>query len=426
MSTKTGKTRVVIAGGGFAGIWALRRLARNPNLDIVLVDRNNYHTFLPLLYQVAAAELEPGQIAYPLRAIFRRYSNVRFVMASVHKVDAEHKILHTDGPQIPFDKLIMALGSATAFYGVPGADKHCFRLKSLEQAITLRNHIVSCFEQATHESDPDRKNRILTYTVVGGGPTGVEYAGALAELIRQPLKKDFPSLHTDQTRIVLLEAGDSLLAGFPERLRRYTLKRLTRMEVDVRLNAKVTAVNKKSVELADSDPLQTETVVWTAGVQGHPNIASMGLPVGRGGRVPVGPTLQLEGMPDIFVVGDMALPLDCTPAPLVAPNATQQGLLAAQNLQASLDGKPLQTFCYRDKGAMATIGRAAAVVRMGKGLTATGILAWLLWLFIHLMYLVGFRNRLFVLFTWAWDYLFFERAARIILPRKPGVDNDAP
>ncbi|MFV0422168.1 NAD(P)/FAD-dependent oxidoreductase [Oleidesulfovibrio sp.] len=425
-TSANGRTRVVVAGGGFAGVWAVRRLARNKNLDIILVDRNNYHTFLPLLYQVAAAELEPGQIAYPLRAIFRKHRNVRFVMSDVRQVDAENKVLKTDGPDIPFDKLIIAMGSFTAFYGVQGADKNCFRLKNLEQAITLRNHIVSCFEQATHEPDSDRKDRILTYTVVGGGPTGVEYAGALAELIRQPLTKDFPTLNTGQARVVLLEAGDGLLAGFPDHLRSYAFERLTKMGVDVRLNAKVTGVTKTSVELEDCSPLRTETVVWTAGVQGHGQAASMGLPTGRGGRVPVLPTLQLEDDPDIYVAGDMALPQGDSPAPLIAPNATQQGALAAENILASLKGKPLRAFRYRDKGSMATIGRAAAVVRLKEGKTATGFVAWVLWLFVHLMYLVGFRNRLFVMFTWAWDYIFFERAARIIIPREAIEDEDAP
>jgi NADH dehydrogenase len=425
-STGNSRTRVVVAGGGFAGVWAVRRLARDKNLDIILVDRNNYHTFLPLLYQVAAAELEPGQIAYPLRAIFRKYPNVHFVMGDVRSIDMKNKVLHTDGPHIPFGKLVVAMGSFTAFYGVPGADKHCFRLKNLEQAITLRNHIVSCFEQATHERNPDRKDRILTYTVVGGGPTGVEYAGALAELIRQPLTKDFPTLNTGQARVVLLEAGDGLLAGFPDHLRRYAFERLTHMGVDVRLNAKVTAVTPDSVELEGSSPLRTETVVWTAGVQGHALAGQMGLPTGRGGRVPVLPTLQVEGHPDVFVAGDMALPQGDSPAPLIAPNAIQQGALAADNIRAALAGRPLRAFRYRDKGSMATIGRAAAVVRMGKEHTATGFVAWVMWLFIHLLYLVGFRNRLFVLFTWAWDYIFFERAARIIIPRGPIEDDDAP
>lgn len=411
-----GRPRVVIVGGGFGGLWAARRLARSGRVDVVLVDRNNYHTFLPLLYQVAAAELEPEQIAYPLRGIFRGRRRVSVAVAEARGVDLDRRTLHTDGPDIPYDQLILAPGSRTAFFGVKGAAEHAYLLKSLEDAVRLRNRILACFEAASLTEDPVRRAALLTFTVVGGGPTGVEFAGALAELVRTPLARDFPEL-ADRTspRIVLLEAADGLLTGFPPRLRAYARERLALMGVEVHAEARVAEVTPAEVRLGDGMRIATCTVVWTAGVCGNDVAAAMGLPVGRGGRVVVLPTLQVAGHPELHVVGDLALPEGESP-PMIAPSAIQQGLHAAGNVLRLLEGGETAPFRYRDKGAMATIGRRAAVVRLGR-FALSGQCAWLLWLFVHLAYLIGFRNRLFVLMNWAWDYLFFERAVRLILPR---------
>ncbi|GFM32624.1 NAD(P)/FAD-dependent oxidoreductase [Desulfovibrio subterraneus] len=414
------RKRVVIAGGGFAGLWAARALSRSAAVDVLVLDRNNYHTFLPLLYQVAAAELEPEQISYPLRGVFRSLDNVDFRLCCVTGADFHARIVHTDGGDVPYDYLLLAMGSNTEFFGVPGADEHAFRLKSLEQAIGLRNHILTRFEMAAHEPDPDIQRRMLTFTVVGGGPTGVEYAGALAELIRNPIAKDFPDFNTGQARVVLLEAGSGLLAGYPEKLRQYTFRRLSRMGVDVRLESTVASVEPYQVLLKGASPVATETVVWSAGIRGNRTADAMKLPLGRGRRVTVLPSLQIAEHPHVFAAGDLALP-SSGESPMIAPNATQQGALAAENILRHIRGEEVRPFKYRDKGAMATIGRSSAVVRIGTH-TATGFVAWGLWLFVHLAYLIGFRNRLFVMVNWAWDYLFFERSVRLILPRIPWIE----
>ncbi len=393
-------------------------------LSILVVDNNNYHTFQPLLYQVAAAELGPEQITYPLRGIFRRMKNVDFSLACITGADRERRLLHTDQGDVPYDYLVLAMGSNTEFYGVTGAETHAFRLKTAEQAIALRNHILTRFELAARVPDPAERQRMLTFTVVGGGPTGVEYAGALAELIRTPMHKDFRESDIATARVVLVEGSSGLLTGYPERLRQYTLRRLAHMGVDVRLGTSVARVSQFSVQFGDGTSLPTETVVWSAGIRGNRAAQTMGLPLGRANRVSVLPTLQVADDPRVFVAGDLALPIQGDApltAPTVAPNATQQGSLVAENILRHLRGEPLQPYAYKDKGAMATIGRSSAVVRIGTR-TVTGFVAWVLWLFVHLAYLIGFRNRLFVLVDWAWDYLFFERSVRLIMPRIPHLE----
>ncbi len=407
--------RVVIAGAGFGGIWAARKLSGS-GLDVLVVDKRNFHTFLPLLYQVAAAELEPGQIAYPVRGIFRRKRDTRFAMAEIRGIDRQRRRLITDGPEIPYDCLILSLGSETNFFGIPGAARNCFGLKSLEEGIGLRNHIMSLFEEASQTSDPSRQRELLTFVVAGGGPTGVEYAGALAELIRGPLAEDFPLLNLSQARVVLLEAGQAILAPFPQALREYALNKLGRKGVEVHLGAQVSRVAPEAVLMEDGSALATRTVVWTAGVRGPAVAANLGLDTGPGGRIFVGETLQSRSDPSIFVIGDMAhFEGPGGALPMLAPVAMQQGKLAAVNAKRLLAGKKLKAFRYFDKGVMATIGRAAAVTTFGK-VSFTGYTAWAAWLFVHLLMLIGFRNRLAVLINWAWDYFFFERAVRLIVP----------
>jgi len=412
----THRLRVVIVGAGFAGLWAARALAGR-TCDVLVVDKNNYHTFLPLLYQVAAAELESEQIAYPVRGIFRGADNVSFAMAQVTGLDRENRVLHTDSLPIPYDRLIVAPGSVTNFFGVPGADEHAFRLKSLEQAILLRNHIMGCFERAALSKSPAEQRRLLTFTVVGGGPTGVEYAGALAELIRGPLAKDFPPLIAGQARVVLFEAMDGILFGFPDLLRTEALIALRRKGVQVFLGAQVAEVAAAHVLLKDGSNFLTSTVAWTAGVKVHPLAAQLGLPCAPNGKILVDEHMRVRGMPEVLAAGDACQIDGQPPLPMIAPVAIQTGRHAARTVLREMKGKKPKRFTYFDKGSMATIGRGAAVVRFC-GRNYTGFFAWAMWLVVHLLYLVGFRNRLLVLINWAWDYLLFERAVRLILPRE--------
>jgi NADH:ubiquinone reductase (H+-translocating) len=417
MVVNRAKKKVVIVGAGFGGLWATRTLARSP-LEVLVVDRNNYHTFLPLLYQVAAAELEPEQIAYPVRGIFRGISNVDFLMAEVRDIDFGRRLLRTDELEIDYDYLILAMGSVTAFFGVRGAAEFAFRLKTLEQGIALRNHIMSCFERAVHEPDQEKRQRLLTFAIVGGGPTGLEYAGALAELIRGPIRKDYRVRERGMAKVILIEAQEKVLPGFPDKLRRYAGERLGRIGVEVRLGTMVTEVAADRLHLRDGTILPAETVLWTAGVRGHPRYAEWGATTTPQGWLKVAPTLQLQNHPEVYVAGDLGQIENNTSLPRIAPVAVQQGRAAARNILAAEAGRPLDYFVYRDKGSMATIGRGSAVVRLGK-YTFSGFGAWLLWLVVHLCYLIGFRNRLIVLIHWSFNYFLFERAIRLILPREP-------
>lgn len=407
--------RVVIVGAGFGGLWTARGLAHSA-VDVLLVDRNNYHTFLALLYQVAAAELEPGDIVYPVRSILRNVPNARFAMAEVKGVDLARRVVETDGPAIPYDFIVLATGSVSHFFGVPGAPKYAFSLKTLEEGIALRNHILGCFERAVHEPDAERRQRLLTLGIVGGGSTGVEFAGALAELVQGPLVKDYPTLDFGQVRVVLLEGTESLLPTLPEPLRAYALSRLRKMGAEVRLRSMVSRVTHGELHLQDGTVIPTETAVWAAGVRGDPQAQNWGLPTAKGGRVAVLPTLQVPGHPEAYVIGDLAyLEEGGRPLPMVAPVAIQQGIAAARNIARQVAGQAPLPFRYRDRGTMVTIGRNAAAVYLG-GRAFTGFFAWVLWLGVHLFNLIGFRNRLLVLVNWAWDYLFRERAVCLIQP----------
>jgi NADH dehydrogenase len=415
-----GRPRVVIVGAGFAGLWAVRELGRGPAADVVLIDRQNYHTFAPLLYQVATAMLEPEEIAYPVRSIVRRLPRAGFLMTDIRGIDLEARRVIGDAVMLPYDYLILGTGSVPYFFDVPGAREHAFPLKSLEDAVRLRNHVLWCFERAEREVDAARRRRLLTFAVIGGGPTGVEFAGALAELLHGPVIRDYPAMDAREVRVVLLEAEDHLLPGLPKSLGAYALARLRGMGIDARLRAQVTRVTAGEVQARGAEPIPTETVVWTAGVRGDPAAGSWNLAIGGQGRVTVLPTLQTRDHAEVYVVGDLAYLEDGgRPLPMVAPVAIQQARWAASNIRRQIAGKPPLPFRYKDPGMLATVGRNAAVADIW-GRQMTGFPAWVLWLGVHLANLIGFRNRMLVLVNWAWDYLFYERAVRLILPRPSG------
>jgi NADH dehydrogenase len=409
------RPRVLVVGAGFGGLWAAKTLGGAP-VDVTVVDRNNFHSFFPLLYQVAAAELEPEDIIYPVRSVLHRYPNVHFELGEVTGIDMALKTVVTREQKIPYDYLILSVGSRPHFFGVQGASVHTFPMRTLEEAVLLRNHILCRFEIAALETDPSLRQQLLTFAIVGGGPTGVELAGALAELVRRPLARDYPSIDASQVRILLLEATDHLLTGLPRKLQKYSLKRLRHLGVDVQLNSPVAEVNAQHVVLKDGQSIPTETVVWTGGVGG------LGLPQGwdfpsrANGQVDVLPTLQVPNHPEIYVIGDLAhVEQAGEPLLLVATVATQEGIWAARNIVRQAAGRPAQPFHYHDLGIMAVTGRNAAAARIWR-FTLTGFPAWVIWLTVHIYRLIGFRNKLLVLINWAWDYVFFDRVVRLIFP----------
>lgn len=412
---KSRKPRVVVIGAGFGGLWAVRTLAGMP-CDILVLDRNNYHTFLALLYQVAAAELEAEDIAYPVRSIFGKLPAVDFALAQARRIDIEKRVVETDNEAFSYDYLILATGSVPHSFGIHGVEEHAFFLKTLEGGVTLKNHIICCFERAARQIDTEGSTGILTFVIVGGGATGVEYAGALSELVHGPIVSDYRKIDFRSVRIILLEGADSLVGSMPESIRSYTFERLGKMGVEVRLRTKVVEVTPDAVILNGEETIFTRTVVWTAGVRGEPLASLSAIPTGRDGRVSVLPTLQIPAHPEIYVVGDLAL-IDANghSLPMVAQVAIQSAVAAAQNIGRQIAEQEPLPFRYHDRGSMITIGRNAAGVAIGSR-TYTGFIAWLLWLVIHLFNLIGFRNRMMVLINWAWDYLLYERAVRFVFP----------
>jgi NADH dehydrogenase len=406
---------VVIVGAGFGGIHAAKAL-RNAPVDVVMLDKNNYHLFQPLLYQVATASLAPSEIAYPVRAIFRKQKNFRFHLAEVTDVDFEDRVVLTSNGLVPFDYLILAVGGETHYYGLDSVPRNGFDLKDLGGALSIRNHILRMFELSTQVSDPETLQALRTFVVVGGGPTGVESAGALSELIRLVLFKDFPEADLAGAQVLLLEAGDRLLSGFPDDLAQGAVDTLQRKGVKVRLHSAVSDYNGKQVFLTDGEVIPANTLIWAAGVQASSLVGRLGLPQARQGRVIVSPTLQVTGHPEVFVAGDAVyLEAQGAPLPMMAPVAIQQGKIAAKNIVHLINGNDLQNFVYHDPGSLATIGRNAAVARV-KGFKFHGFPAWVVWLVVHLFWLIGFRNRLLVMINWAWDYFLYDRAVRLITP----------
>ena len=417
-----GRPRVVVVGAGFGGLHVAAKLA-HAAVDVLVLDRNNYHGFWPLLYQVATAGLDAASIAYPARAILRKYPNTQFLMAEVSGVDFERKLVLSGDKALPYDYLVLAAGSANNYFGDPALGLHTFGMKDLDEAEQLRNQLLRAFERAVVERDPVQRAALLTLVIVGGGPTGVELAGAFAELIRHVLRKDYPMLDVAQARVLLVEAGDRILASFPERLQRSARKRLEKMGVEVKLGTAVAAVDSDTVTFKDGTQLNSSTVVWAAGVRAAKLADALGLATGRSARVKVTPELNLPDRPEVFVIGDMAYLEGYKGGqayPMVAQVAMQMGKQAARNILAQIEGRPLDAFHYFDKGQMATIGRRAAVFD-AFGIRLSGFFAWVGWLFIHIIYLIGFRNRLVVLTNWAYSYFTYDRAVRLITGKERSI-----
>jgi NADH dehydrogenase len=407
------RPRVVIIGAGFGGLAAARALRTVP-VDVILVDQNNYHLFQPLLYQVASALLDPSEIAYPVRAAIRRCRNVDFRMARVEGIDLQSRRILTSTGVHEYDHLIVAAGSVTNFYGNHSVEERAFPLKKLGDALALRNHLLTMFERAAATDDPDERRRLLSVVLVGGGPTGVELAGAFSELVHLVLRKDFPRLDMSEVRVVLVEAVPSVLSAFSPRLQRAAVRTLRRKAIELRLGVTVREARDDAVVLADGDEIAAATIVWSAGVRGSDITTALGVERTRGGRIAVSPTTQLAGHPEVFVIGDLAhLEHKGAPLPQLAPVAMQQGRHAAACIAGSLRGESARPFAYRDKGTMATIGRNSAVAQVGP-LSFTGFIGWVMWLGLHLILLVGFRSKLAAMLNWGFDYFFYNRPVRLI------------
>ncbi len=413
---------VVIVGGGFAGLYAARSLGRAP-VRVTLLDRRNHHLFQPLLYQVATAALSPGDIASPIRWILRRQDNVEVLLADVQRVEPErHRVVLADG-EVTYDYLILATGATHAYFGRDEWRPVAPGLKTLEDALEIRRRVLLAFEHAERQIDPAKRQTLLTFVVIGGGPTGVELAGALAEISRESLALNFRHFDPRSARIVLVEGAPALLGAFPESLRAAARRDLDRLGVDVRTGSIVTAVSTGRVEMG-AESIEAATILWAAGVAASPVGATLGVATDRAGRVLVEPDLTIPGHRDVFVVGDLASLKgpDGKPLPGVAQVAIQMGKHAAANISRAIDRQPYRAFRYRDLGNMATIGRASAIADFG-WLRLTGWFAWLAWLFVHIMNLIGFRNRVVVLIQWAWAYITYQRAIRLITGTGPERDS---
>lgn len=411
--------KVVIVGAGFGGLSCARALAGKP-VDVLLLDRHNYHLFTPLLYQVASSLLNPSDIAYPVRAVFRKARNIRFRVTDVVGADLDaHWVAVRDGEQgavrrLEYDYLVLALGSSSHFFGNVAIANASHGLQDLPEALELRNHVLRCFEAASREPDKDARRPWLTFVIVGGGPTGVEYAGALIELIRLVLVKDYPELNLRKAHIVLAEARDQILPAFPKVLGDDAELKLRQRGIDLRLNTRVDRVAGDLITLSGGETIRSKTLVWAAGVKPSQLVTHLRLPLARSGRVEVDPHLRVAGHERVFALGDIAaVPYQGGEMPQLSAPAMQEGRCVARNILRAARGAPLETFRYFDKGIMATIGRHDAVALL-RGVKLKGLIGWLAWLFVHLYYIIGFRNRVVVLVEWAWDYFRYDRPIRLI------------
>jgi NADH dehydrogenase len=408
--------RVVVIGAGFGGLRATKALRGAP-VDVVLVDANNYHLFQPLLYQVASAGLDADDIAYPARGIFHRQSNVDVVMGRVTGADLDRRELQVDGlGPLGYDSLVVGAGAVTATFGVPGVAEHAFALKNLQDALDLRHHVLRRFERAALEPAM-LDDGLLTVVIVGGGPTGVELSGGLAELFGTVLAKDFKRVDVRRARVVLVEMTDRVLGPFAPSLSAKALTKLRELGVEVLLGRTVERVEATKVHLTDGTTIAAHTLVWAAGVEASGLGAALGLNVGRSGRIVVERDLSVPGHPEVYAIGDVAAATDERGVllPQLAPVAMQAGRHAARQIVARLEGRPTTPFHYRDKGIMATIGRNNGVAQLPGGIHLSGWLGWVAWLGLHLVMLIGFRNRANVLVNWGWNYITYDRGARLII-----------
>jgi NADH dehydrogenase len=418
--------KVVIVGGGFGGLACARKLDGKP-VDVVLVDARNYHLFTPLLYQVATALLNAPDVAYPFRATFRRSRNVRFRQGQVSSVDLERRTVRlAGGHELPYDYLVLATGSTNNYFGNRALAESTLGMKTLGEAQALRNHVLSCLELASQESDPEERQRYLTFVVVGGGPTGVEYAGALVELLHLVLGRDYPELRREHARIVLAEGRDRLLSAFPESLGAYARRVLERRGVEVHTGSLVEGASGGHVTLSTGGDIGTRTIVWSAGVRPEDPLGDA-VPRSGSKRVRVDERLRVENSPGVYAIGDAAsLEEDGAELPMLSPPAMQEGRYVARAIVADVrrPGTLLDPFRYRDKGTMAVIGRNAGVASF-HGLKLKGFIGWLAWLLVHLYYIVGFRNRIAVFMLWGWNYVRKDRPIRLITRIEPDPVTEA-
>jgi NADH dehydrogenase len=406
--------RVVIVGGGFAGLEAARALAKAP-VEVILVDRQNHHCFQPLLYQVATAALSPADIAWPIRSILNRQPNLRVIMAKVMGVDTQARIVHTDELDLPYDYLVLASGVTHAYFGHDEWEGVAPGLKQLEDARHIRARFLLAFERAEIADNETLRRKLLTFVIVGGGPTGVEMAGSMAEVAKETLKSDFREIDPRMSRIVLIEAGPRILPAFPENLSNYAQRALEKMGVEVKVNTRVTGCDADGVSL-DNTRIDASTIVWAAGVMASPAAQWIHAEHDRAGRIPVGPDLSVPGMQNVFAAGDLASAKDKDgkPVPGIAPAAKQMGRYIGRLIAARVAGeKETKPFVYSHAGDLATVGRRAAVVKIGR-FELTGFIGWLFWGVAHIYFLIGLRNRFVVAVTWLWSYLTFRRGARLI------------
>lgn len=411
---------VVIVGGGFGGLSAAKTLARGNKVKVTLVDKRNYHLFQPLLYQVAMAGLSPAEIAYPLRALLSGHDNVEVLLGEVKEINKSERWIQTETNKVSYDYLILACGSTYTYFGAPEWEKYAPGLKTIAQATEIRRRVFLAFEKAEREADPVIQKMYMTFVVVGGGPTGVELAGSLGEITRYSIMRDFDHIDPNKTKIILIEAGPTILSTMTPELQREAIRELEELGVEVRVNAKVSEINEKGIT-AGGIFIDSGTVLWAAGVAASPLNKTLGAELDRQGRIVVNRDLSIPNFPEVFVIGDQAhyeWGEDKKPLPGLAPVAMQQGRFVAKVIKKKVSGEtPPEYFKYIDKGQMATVGRSRAVA-MYKGLEFSGFTAWMAWLLVHIYYLIGFKNRIFVLFQWAWTYLTFRRGARLIIEKE--------
>ena len=415
MNPTTCPKHVAIVGGGFGGLNAAKELANKPNINVTLIDRRNYHLFQPLLYQVATAGLSPADIAAPIRGIFTSATNIHVVLANVHGIDLNAKKLQANGSEISYDYLILACGAKHSYFGHPEWEDASPGLKTLEQATEIRRRILLAYEQAEKETNAQSKNELLTFVIVGAGPTGVELAGAIGEIARFTLERDFRNVHPNQSRIILIEAGERVLPSFSPKISERAARDLAHLGVEVRTRARVTNVTSAGAWLG-SEFIAARTAIWAAGVQPSSLNQLLGATLDSSGRVIVASDLSLPDHPNVYVIGDQAhFEKKADHAlPGLAPVAIQEGRHAAQNILRQMTGQKTKRFYYFNKGQLATIGRRRAVVQAGP-IQFGGFLAWVAWLVVHIYYLIGFRNRLMVMLEWAWSYITFQKGARLIM-----------